>query len=72
MEKPLNEKRSVDLVVKKLNKINDAGEVVEAMDLSTLPNSDSDFITDIKNELSNIQTLLNTVNERLNSLTNSN
>lgn len=72
MTKPPSEKRSVDLIVKKINRLNDNGEVVEAMNLSNLPNFNSDFITDIQTELATIQTLLNTVNDRLNSLTNSN
>ena len=68
-EKPKSVIRSVNLIISKLQHLTPEGEVVEAMDLSTLPNSNTNFIDDINIRLDVIETLLNTVNDKLTILT---
>lgn len=68
-EKPKSVYKAVDLIVGKLKRIDDAGDILEAMDLSTLPDSNTNFIDDINNRLDSIETLLNAVNDKLTILT---
>ena len=68
-EKPKSVIRAVDLIVNKLKHLTPEGEIVDAMDLTTLPDTDTNFINDINNRLDTIETLLNAVNDKLTILT---
>ena len=68
-EKPKSVIRSVDLIISKLKHLTPEGEIVDAMDLNTLPDTDTNFIQDIFNRLDAIETLLNAVNDKLTILT---
>ena len=68
-EKPKSVIRAVDLIVNKLQHLTPEGEIVDAMDLTTLPDTDTNFINDINNRLDTIETLLNAVNDKLTILT---
>jgi len=68
MDKPPNEKRSIDLVINKIKRINENNEIVDAMDLSKLGDN-TNFIEHVICKLNSIENLLNAVNNKLNSLT---
>lgn len=68
-EKPKSVIKSVNLIISKLQHLTPEGEVVDAMNLNTLPNRNGNFIDDVNNRLDAIETLLNTVNDKLTILT---
>jgi hypothetical protein len=67
--KPERVIKAVNIIANKLQHLTPTGEIVEAMDLNSLPNSDTDFIEDITNRLDAIESLLNAVNDKLTILT---
>ena len=69
VNKPVSEVSSVDLVIGKIKKLTPDGTIVNALDFSALPNVNGNFLEELILRLTSIETLLNSVNDKLNVFT---
>ena len=69
VNKPQSDIKAIDLVISKLKKLTPDGTIIDAMDFSALPNINGNFLEELILRLTSIETLLNSVNDKLNVFT---
>ena len=65
VNKPESDIKAISLVIDKLKKITPDGRLIDAMDFSSLPNINGNFLEELILRLTSIETLLNAVNDKL-------